>query len=157
MIIPVPLRGSSRHDARESAPRACRWCGRTFSPHRGGSQQTYCRAACRAAYHKAARQWCERAIADGRLAVEDLRNSIPVAYALPGCSEPPLPLSDIERGYTAPGDAVPRFIVDVERSKLAWLVRFGLIRPDQHDDLDLLAIMTGLKCLGQPPRISRIT
>jgi hypothetical protein len=68
-----------------------------------------------------------------------------------------LPLSDIERGYTAPGDAVPRFIVDVERSKLAWLVRFGLIRPDQHDDLDLLAIMTGLKCLGQPPRISRIT
>ena len=63
------------------------------------------------------------------------------------CSYP-----DIGAGDTAPGDAL-RFIVDIERSKVDWLVKFRMIRFDQQDDL--LAIMTGLKCLGQPANISR--
>jgi hypothetical protein len=48
-----------------------------------------------------------------------------------------------------------RFIVDIEPIKVAWLVRFRMIRLDQQDNL--LAIMNGLKCLGLPPRIYRIT
>jgi hypothetical protein len=90
---------------------------------------------------------CDRTIAD-------LKNDPAAACTPPQHSKAPVPLSDIERGYTAPGDAVLRFIVGIERSKLAWLVKFRMIRSDQQDDL--LAIMTGLKCLGQPPSISRI-
>jgi hypothetical protein len=69
-------------------------------------------------------------------------------------AESPVPLSDNGASAPAPGDALLRFIVDIERSKVDWLVKFGMIRFDQQDDL--LAIMTGLKCLGQPPSISRI-
>jgi hypothetical protein len=47
-----------------------------------------------------------------------------------------------------------RFVVDIERSKVDWLVGFRLIRLDQREDL--LAVMTGLKCLGLPPSIARV-
>jgi hypothetical protein len=47
-----------------------------------------------------------------------------------------------------------RFVVDIERSKVDWLIEFRLIRRDQQGDLP--AIMTGLKCLGLPPSIARI-
>ena len=137
-----------------SDPLACLWCGLSFEPRRGGSQQKYCRPGCRAAYHKAARLWCERAIAAEHLTVQDLRDGAPTAYTLPKCTERQLPLSDMGAGDTAPGDALLRFIVDIERSKVDWLIRFRLLPPDHQGNL--LAIMNGLKCLGLPPSISRI-
>jgi hypothetical protein len=47
-----------------------------------------------------------------------------------------------------------RFLVEVERDTVAWLVRLRFIKPDQGDDL--AAIITALKRLGQAPSILRI-
>jgi hypothetical protein len=105
-------------------------------------------------FWSALRRWGDRAIADGILTIADLKNGPSAACTLGERSEPPLPLSpDIGAGDIAPCDAL-RFIVDIERSKLAWLVKFRMIRSDQQDDL--LTVMNGLKHLGQPPSISRI-
>jgi hypothetical protein len=137
-----------------SNPLACFWCARSFEPHRGGSRQTFCRAACRAAYHKATRQWCEKAIADGRLTVEALRDGLPVAYTLPGYIEPPSPQSGIgslEKVFLEP---VTRFVVDVPSYTVEGLVKLGFIRPDQQDDL--FAVIAALKRLGRTPSVSRI-
>src|SRR5277367_1756234 len=106
--------------------RVCFWCGQAFTPRWGGSQQMYCRAACRAAYHKAAHLCCERAIADGRLTVQDLRNAATVPYTPPECSETALPLSDIAQGYTECPGALLRFLVEVERGTVASLVKLGV-------------------------------
>jgi hypothetical protein len=114
----------------------------------------YCRAACRAAYHKAARQFCERAIADGRLTVHDLRNGELKAYTLPECSEMALPLSDIVQGYTERPGVLLRFLVEVERGTVASLVKLRFISRDQGGDL--VAIIDALKRVGQAPRIQRI-
>jgi hypothetical protein len=114
----------------------------------------YCRTACRAAYHKAARLWCERAIADGRLTVQDLREGAPAAYTLPECTEPPLPLFDIALGYTEFPGALLRFLVEVESGTLASLVRLRFISPGQVDDV--VAIIDAFKRLGRAPSISRI-
>jgi hypothetical protein len=137
------------------AARSCLWCGQAFTLHRGGSRQTFCRAACRAAYHKAARQWCERAIAVGRLTVQDLRNGAAGACTLPERSERPLPLTDIGRGDPAALDTRLRFLVEVEHHTVAGLVKLGFIRRDECEEL--LAIIAGLKRLGWAPNISRVT
>jgi hypothetical protein len=97
----------------------CLWCSRSFEPRRGGSRQTYCRPACRAAYHKAARQFCERAITDGRLTVQDLRNAATVPYTLPERSETACRYSDLVGSYTVPPSALLRFLVEVERDTVA--------------------------------------
>jgi hypothetical protein len=73
----------------------CRWCGADFAPRRGGSPQTFCCAACRHGYHKAARLQCEREIAAGRLTVEAIRNGAAAAYTLAERDEQPSPLRDI--------------------------------------------------------------
>ena len=83
-----------------------------------------------------------------------MKNGVVAACTPPQGNEPPLPLSDIGASDLAPGDALVKFIVDIERSKVDWLVKFRMIRSDQQDDL--LAVMNGLKNLGQPPSISRI-
>src|SRR5712675_1640877 len=106
---------------------ACLWCSRSFEPRRGGSRQTYCRPACRAAYHKAARLWCEREIADGRLTVQDLRSDVAVAYTLPQRGEPPLPLSNNGCAEIALPDAPLKFVAEVERDTVAWLVKLRFI------------------------------
>jgi hypothetical protein len=67
----------------------CRWCATAFAPRWGGSPQTFCRAACRHSYHKAARQQCEREIAAGRLTVEAIRNGPAAAYTLAERDEQP--------------------------------------------------------------------
>jgi hypothetical protein len=133
---------------------ACLWCGRAFSPHRGGSQQRFCRAACRAAYHKAARQWCERAIVDGRLTVEDLRNSLPAACTLPERGGAALRLANIEGGDFLLPDAPLRCLFQVERITVDWLVTLAFIRPDQSDDV--AAIIAALQRNGWAPNISRV-
>jgi hypothetical protein len=96
----------------------------------------------------------EHAVAAGILTISDIRSGDPTAYTLPQDNEPPLPLYDICTSDAAAGDTLLTFIVDVERSKIRWLVRFRFIRPDQKDDLS--TIIAGLKCIGQPPSISRI-
>jgi hypothetical protein len=114
----------------------------------------YCRAVCRAAYHKAARQWCERAIAGGRLTVEDLRSSGAVAYTLPQRGEPPLPLSNNGCAEIALPDAPLKFVAEVDRDTVAWLVKLRFIPADRRDDL--LAILAALDRVGLTPSISRV-
>ena len=134
---------------------ACLWCANSFQLRRGGSRQSFCRSACRAAYHKATRQWCERAIADGRLAIEDLRNGAPEAYTLPGCGEPtspaPAAIGPPDNELLGP---VTRFLVEIPRYTIESIIRFGFIRPDQQDDF--AAITGALRYLGQAPSITRI-
>jgi hypothetical protein len=79
----------------------CRWCHAAFAARGGGSPQIFCGAGCRASYHKAARQWCEREIAAGRLTVEAIRDGAGAAYTLTPRREPPVPLPDI-------GSPIPR-------------------------------------------------
>jgi hypothetical protein len=137
----------------EETSTLCPWCERPFRARRGGSPQRFCGSKCRATFWSALRRWGERAVAAGTLTITDVKNGVVAACTPPQGNEPSLPLSDIGAGDTAPGDAL-RFIVDIERSKLAWLVKFRMIRSDQQDDL--LTVMNGLKHLGQPPSISRI-
>jgi hypothetical protein len=132
----------------------CLWCSRAFTPRRGGSQQVYCRAACRSAYHKAARQWCERAIADGRLTVQDLRDGAAAACTLPEGGEPTLPLTNIGCGGPAAPGTPLRFLVEVEPHTVAGLIKLGFIRPDEREELG--PIIAGLRRLAWTPRISRI-
>jgi hypothetical protein len=129
------------------------WCDHPFEPRRGGSRQTFCRAACRAAYHKATRQWCKREIAEGRLSVERLRTA---AYTPGGGAEASLSgQSDLGPPNSALLEPVARFLVEVSRYKIEMLVTFGWLPEDQQHDL--AAITAALRLLGQaPPRVSRI-
>jgi hypothetical protein len=131
----------------------CPWCDRPFRARRGGSPQRFCGSKCRATFWSALRRWGERAVAAGTLTITDVKYDPAAACTPLQETESPVPLSDIGAGDTAPCDAL-RFVVDIERSKVDWLVKLRMIRSDQQDDL--LAIMTGLKHLGQPPSISRI-
>ena len=52
----------------------CLWCNEEFTRRQnGGSRQRFCQSKCRAKFHKAARIWTEREIAEGRLTIEELR------------------------------------------------------------------------------------
>jgi hypothetical protein len=117
-------------------------------------RNAFCGPKFRTLFWSALRRWGEQAVAAGVVTIADLRDGVIAACTPPQDNEPLVPLTGIGAGDTAPGDALLRFIVDIERSKVNWLRKFRLIRSDQQDDL--LAIMTGLKCLGQPPNISRI-
>jgi hypothetical protein len=125
---------------------ACRWCERPFEPHRGGSRQTFCRPACRAGYHKATRQWCERQIAHGRLTVEELRNSNTVPYTLPSCGE--------HWSANALLGPVTRFLIEVPRYTIDALIRFQFI--GRHQQHDFLAILDAMTRLGQTPNVSSL-
>jgi hypothetical protein len=134
---------------------ACFWCARPFEPHRGGSRQTFCRVACRAAYHKATRQWCERAIAEGRLSVEMLRNTPPAAYTLPGFEAAISPQSDIGSSPdSALSEPMARFVVEVSYYTIEMLVGVRWLRADQQDDL--FAIINALKRFGRTPSVLRV-
>ncbi len=54
----------------------CLWCSAPFTPRIGGKPQRFCRPQHRSAFHSAARRWAEGAVADGRLAVTDLRAGV---------------------------------------------------------------------------------
>lgn len=52
----------------------CPWCGSHFEPRSsGGSDQRFCRRACREAFWTAARRWIGRALEAGLLSPEVLR------------------------------------------------------------------------------------
>jgi hypothetical protein len=62
----------------------CPWCGETFEPRSsGGSDQRFCRAACRQAFWTAARRWIGRALDAGLLSPEVLKGSQASAHAVP--------------------------------------------------------------------------
>lgn len=60
----------------------CLWCGRSFVPRRGGSEQRFCSPRHRHEFHVAARRFAERAIAAGSLTIEDLKNGDAAACTL---------------------------------------------------------------------------
>jgi hypothetical protein len=52
----------------------CPWCGQPFRPRSsGGSDQRFCRRACRQAFWSAARRWVMRAFQAGLLSPEVLK------------------------------------------------------------------------------------
>jgi len=125
-----------------SDPAACLWCGGSFEPHRGGSPQRFCGPECRAAFWTALRRWGDQAIADGVLTIAELKDGAPAACTL------------LQRGSAAPPDGPMRFIVEVEPTIVAGLVRIGFIRPDEGDELG--AIIVGMKRMRWAPRILRV-
>jgi hypothetical protein len=63
----------------------CPWCGRQFELRSsGGSDQRFCRAACRQAFWTAARRWIGRALEAGLLSPEVLKGSQSSAHAVLG-------------------------------------------------------------------------
>ena len=133
----------------------CEWCRTAFTPRRGGTPQIFCRAACRHAYHKAARQQCECEIAAGRLTVDAIRNGPAAAYTLAEGDEQPSSLRDIGPRDAAFPDEQARFLVAVPIYTIEALVGCGFLRPADQDEL--AAIMAALKRLGRAPDILRVT
>jgi hypothetical protein len=61
----------------------CPWCGKNFQPRSsGGTDQRFCRPACRQAFWTAARRWVMRAVAAGLLSPEVLRRSQTSVHAV---------------------------------------------------------------------------
>jgi len=135
--------------------RTCLWCNRVFQPRRGGSPKRFCSAAHRMVFWSTLRRWAERAVAAGAVTVDDIRSDDPAPCTLLQGNGWQSPMFNIPAGDTALGAASLTFVVDIERSKVDWLVKFRLLLPEQQEDL--LAIMNGLKRLGQPPKISRVS
>jgi hypothetical protein len=54
---------------------ACLWCERAYTPHRGGAEQRFCGARCRAAFHRGARLWALAAVKVGLLEIADLKRA----------------------------------------------------------------------------------
>jgi hypothetical protein len=73
---------------------ACVWCGRPVSPQRGGSPRRFCTSLHKAAFHRAARKWAERAIEVGVLTVADIKSDDPGAYTLHRISPAPIGRSE---------------------------------------------------------------
>ena len=88
----------------------------------------------------------------GTLTVTDIRTGLASACTLPQYTERLSPLPDNRRGGNAPPDAPLRFFVDLERDRIAWLVRLRLIKPDEAHDL--VAILAALNRIGLRPSIS---
>jgi hypothetical protein len=120
---------------------SCLWCGSSFEPRRGGSPQRFCGRECRTAFWTALRRWGDQAIADGVLTIAELKG-VATACTL------------LQRGSAAPPDGPMRFIVEVEPTIVAGLVRIGFIRPDEREELG--AIIAGMKHVGWAPYISRL-
>jgi hypothetical protein len=68
----------------------CPWCGRPFKPRAtGGSDQRFCRAACRTAFWSAARRWVLRAFQTGLLSADVLKaaQAVPTGFRAKGIRE----------------------------------------------------------------------
>jgi hypothetical protein len=51
----------------------CLWCGAEFLAKKvGANPKKFCSALCKNEFHTATRRWVERALADGRLSLNDL-------------------------------------------------------------------------------------
>lgn len=103
-------------------------------------------------FWSALRRSGERALAEGILTMADIRTGIPAACTLRQGTEPALPLPEVRRSGSAPSDEPLRFFVEMERDRIAWLVRFRLIKANEAHDL--AAILTALKRIGLTPSIS---
>ena len=128
----------------------CEWCEQPFRARRGGSPQRFCGARCRMLFWSALRRSGERALAEGILTIADIRTGAPAACTL--CQRAELPLPDTRRSGSMPSDEPLRFFVEMERDRIAWLVRFRLIKANEIRDL--AAILTALKRIGLAPTIS---
>jgi hypothetical protein len=52
----------------------CFWCGAPFSAKTvGANPKKFCSALCKNEFHTATRLWAERALADGRLSLNELK------------------------------------------------------------------------------------
>jgi hypothetical protein len=71
----------------------CSWCDRPFRLRRtGGTPKKFCSPAHRNAFHTAARKWAEKAVADGRITLDDLKRDPGACTLLPAASSlSPLP------------------------------------------------------------------
>jgi hypothetical protein len=133
----------------------CFWCGRAFTPRAtGGHPQTFCKPACRRAFHAEARTWVLAELAAGHIAISEVKNGSAATRALCGSGDRASPLPDTGSPENALPDLMARFLVEVPRSTIEAFVRFGFIRPNQQDDL--AAIMGALRLLGRAPAVSRI-
>jgi hypothetical protein len=133
----------------------CPWCGKPFTPRRGGgSRQTFCGADCRHRFHAGARQWAEGAIAAGLLTIDDLKNGPGTACTLVGGAEQPSPLADMGRADAVrPDGSTMRFIIEIPRSVIdALIFLHRYLRFDQRDDFR--AILAALDRLGRGPTIT---
>jgi hypothetical protein len=104
-------------------------------------------------FWSALRRSGERALAEGILTVTDLRTGVPIACTLHQCTKlrSPLP-ADTTRGDRAFPEAPLKFSVEVEHSTIAWLVRLGLIPP--NETRGLAAILVAMNRIGLTPSIS---
>jgi hypothetical protein len=101
MDIVTEIRLTSSEDG------TCLLCDRPFQARRtGGTPKKFCSPAHRNAFHTAARKWAEKAVADGRITLDDLKRD-PAASTLlpPAFSVSPVPLT-VRRG------AVPQALAD---------------------------------------------
>jgi len=63
----------------------CPWCGGRFEPRSsGGTDQRFCRRACREAFWSAARRWVMRAVSAGLLSPEVLKGAHASVHAVSG-------------------------------------------------------------------------
>jgi hypothetical protein len=85
----------------------CLLCDRPFQPRRtGGTPKKFCCPAHRNAFHTAARKWAEKAVADGRITLDDLkRDPAACTLLLTASSLSPVPLAFRE-------GAVPQALAD---------------------------------------------
>ena len=132
----------------DGSSKLCEWCERPFSTRQGGSPQRFCGASCRKVFWSALRRFGERGLADGLMT----RTGVTAACTLRQSTERLSPLPDNRRGGDAPPDAPLRFFVDLERDRIAWLVRLRLIKPNEAHDL--VVILTALQRIGLTPSIS---
>jgi hypothetical protein len=62
----------------------CLLCDRPFRARRtGGTPKKFCSPAHRNAFHTAARKWAEKAVADGRITLDDLKHDPAACTLLP--------------------------------------------------------------------------
>jgi hypothetical protein len=66
-----------------------------------------------------------------------------------------LPLSNNGCAEIALPDAPLRFVAEVERDTVAWLVKLRFISADRRDDF--LAILAALSRVGLMPTVSRVS
>lgn len=92
----------------------CLFCDRPFQARRtGGTPKKFCSPAHRNAFHTAARKWAEKAVADGRITLDDLKRDPGACTLLPAASSlSPVPFS-LRKG------AVPQALADEATQKEA--------------------------------------
>ena len=58
-----------------NSERSCQWCGGAFARRQdGGTERRYCSRSCRANFHKACRIWAVRAVGEGRLTLDTVKD-----------------------------------------------------------------------------------